>query len=560
MQIGVRASRIRWHPTRLIAAVIAVAVAVIWVAGVYHLSWLVVGGQSDSASVVLMGHAMAQGNVLLHGWTIEADPFWLTNDALTGLLGLVEGVCPAVLHQVPVAFDVALAGVAAWLARSDSGGLRPWVKPWVKPWVGAVLALAIVGLPSLSLAHLLLQDAGHVATVLCCLLAFAWLRSGRFTKAWLVGVVALTVAILADPLSLLVGVLPIAAAGGLWALCERRWPPLLAPVAGAALAVVLARLVRLAVEWLGGFHTSAAPSLVPPAQWLANLRGGFVLLWHLAGGGMPALSSAARVLVSAGTSLGAVLAAAGLAMGTGALVRDLVRGSRQPAGQAREWHLDHLLTVAVYVDVATFVALAQSPTAGDVGRYLLPGLVYGAVLAGRRLGWALGRLAVRPALALTAIVAVCSLAYLGDFAAGLRGRPAYDPPQQLAEWLSSQHLHHGWGGYWESSVVTVDSRQSAVVRPVYTLNGRLEPLLDNASTAWYNDPASRGRGFVAFNPGEYAPDDASVNVDAASAQATFGPASEIHQVGPYKVLVWDHHLVLPDSYSLAPTDKWPNVK
>lgn len=535
MRIGIRAPRIRW--VSVIAGMIALAVASLWVAGVYHLSWLVAEGQSDSASVVLMGHAMSQGNVLLHGWTVGADSFWLTNDALTGLVGLEEGVGPAVLHQVPVALDVLLVGVAAWLARSHSGGLRPWV--------GAALAFAIVGLPSLSLAHLLLQDAEHAATVLCCLLAFACFESGRFVKAWLLGVAALTVAILADPLSLVVGVLPIAVTGGLWALCERRWPPLVAPLAGAALAVALARLGRLAVEWLGGFHTSGAPSLVPPAQWLANLRGGSVLLWHLAGGGIPPSASATRVLVSVGTSLGAALAAAGLASGTRVFVRDLVRGSRKPSGQVQERHLDHLLTVAVYADIGAFVVLAQSPTVEEVGRYLLPGLVYGAVLVGRRLGFTLGRMPLRPALAVSAIVAICALAYLGAFAAGQRGRPSYDPPQQLADWLSSQHLHNGWGGYWESSVVTVDSRQTAVVRPVQTMDGRLVPLVDNASTAWFAIPPSGGRGFVAFNPGEYVPDEASVDVNAASAQATFGPASEFHQVGPYEVLVWDHRLVLP---------------
>ncbi len=542
MQAGIRTSRIRrqW----LMVAVIALAFAVVWVAGTYHLSWLAAAGQSDSASVVLEGHAMAEGNVLLHGWTVAADSFWLTNDALTGLFGLAEGVGPALLHQVPVAIDVVLVGLATWLARPRSGGLRPWT--------GAALAFAIVGLPSLLTVHLLLQDAGHTATILYCLLAFACFISGEFTKRWLLGVAALAVAVLADPFSLVVGVLPIAAAGGLWAVCERRWQSLSVPVAGAALAVALAKLGRLAVERLGGFHTSAAPLLVPPHQWPDNLRGGAVLLWHLAGGGIPPSPSPARLLISAGTSLGAALAAAGLAMGTYELVRDLVQGRRRAAGPiadrgAPEWHLDHLLTAAVYADMAVFVVLAQSPSAGDVGRYLIPALVYGAVLAGRRLGSALGRWPGRPALVLATIVAACGLAYLGGFAAGLRGPVTYDPPQQLAEWLSSQHLHHGWGGYWQSSVVTVDSRQAVIVRPVRTVNGRLTPLIGNASTAWYTDPAKGDRRFVAFNPGEYVSGEASVSIDSASAQATFGPASEVHQVGPYEVLVWDHPLVLPRS-------------
>jgi hypothetical protein len=111
-------------------------------------------------------------------------------------------------------------------------------------------------------------------------------------------------------------------------------------------------------------------------------------------------------------------------------------------------------------------------------------LPYGAVLAARTLGpsiWAAlpkralaaygarsARLARWTAPALAGVLC-CYLASLG-YTAAQPSAPAAN--RQLATWLAAHNLTYGIGGYWQSSIVTLDSEGQVTIRAVYPGNLR----------------------------------------------------------------------------------------
>jgi hypothetical protein len=171
-------------------------------------------------------------------------------------------------------------------------------------------------------------------------------------------------------------------------------------------------------------------------------------------------------------------------------------------------------------------------------RYLLPALVFGAVMAGRRLArvnW--GRVGIPPRGPRRALVNVGLAAVLAAYAltaAGLvqnRNRP--DPNEQLARWLVTHGLTQGWSDYWTASMTTVLSDNRVHVRAVIAHDGRLHAYGRVADSSWFSPHASSM--FLAYRPA--AP---FGGVDDVSALSTFGQPVATEHVGPFKILVWDH--------------------
>jgi hypothetical protein len=212
--------------------------------------------------------------------------------------------------------------------------------------------------------------------------------------------------------------------------------------------------------------------------------------------------------------------------------------------------LDDVLLVGFFGGIAAFILLASplKPADPNTTRYLLPALVYGAVLAGRRLGGAV-RSMPRPFIPVTAglLVGVAGL-YGWTSISTLRGPTAQDPALALVRWLEDNDLEAGFGQYWAASSVTVASRGGVSVRPVVSVDGFIRPKTYYSSADWYEPDRMTPRRFVVYLQTEY-PLDA---VEDTSATETFGPPSRTADVGPYRVLIW------PDD--ITPRLRFPGAK
>ncbi len=120
--------------------------------------------------------------------------------------------------------------------------------------------------------------------------------------------------------------------------------------------------------------------------------------------------------------------------------------------------------------VANLAAYMPSSLAGHTAlnaREFAPVLPFAAVLAARTLGDRLGR-AGRPANRVSSRLSLVAL--FGWYCVGLAHQAATpaapDPFARLEAFLRQHHLTDGIGGYWDSSVITVDTGGAVTIRAV----------------------------------------------------------------------------------------------
>lgn len=487
---------------------------------------------SDGATVVLEGHAIAQGHLLLHKWGLSLDSFW-TVDALWYLVGvLVAGISPVLPHAVPAAIAAATIVLGAVIAvEQRTGGAAV---------AAAGTVVAILAFPSHAFAIFFLRGPLHVGTALWCLISFFALRKGRLGRGWAVGVVFLAAGLLGDLQTLALGVVPVALTGLVAAGRTRDWRKGLPLVAAAAASVVLAEVVRKVARTLGTFTIAAANPTSGLHQMLGNvgrgIREGVALMGvgsaYYGADGVPKALGYVHLLAIL-VVFAALVGAAWSTVHGAARGRPTVVGTNTPDA----FLLDDLLVFATFSSPAAFVLLAASSDP-SYARYLTAGLIFGAVLAGRVVGRVAQDLEWR---ALGRVLAGTGLAATGCYAAASAitvSRPApVAPAAALAGFLEAHHLHHGIGAYWSASVTTVQSHGAVEVRPVVSPNGsRLYRYERNSAAYWYREPFR----FLVYQPSQ--PWGA---VDATTARNCFGPPAATYDVVGYTVMVWNRTLHVP---------------
>lgn len=494
----------------------------------YLIGAHIVTGDSDKATVILEGHAMAHGNVFLHGWILPLDSFWTEDALLYALLTLVSGLHTGLLHLGPAIVAAGAIAAGVGFVRSGARGAAAVA--------GSVTVVALVAFPTIANAFFLAGDGYHDSTVLWALLAFWLLREGRFGWSWALGSLSLALAALGDLEIFDYAIVPIALAGVVASARRRDWRAGIPHVSAVAAAVVIGEAVRQVMNHFGGFAVSRGLALAKPHQALANVwhiftYGADLLVGNRTAFGTGDIPQGLAYVHMAGAIVFAACAIAALAL----LVQGVVRGSRSRAdggtGDER-WRLDDMLLIGLTGPMASFVTQA---TAGGIGgvRYLAPSVIFGAILAGRMVARAWPRISSKQA---RTALAGAGLAVVACFAIGI-GLYIAQPLRQLravpvASWLEQHHLTNGVGDYWAASIVTVASRGDVAVRPVNGLvDKRLERIMNQSAAQWFS---GQGFQFLLYN----VPVWSGVNTEAAV--NTWGQPDRAYQVDGYYVLVYNH--------------------
>ena len=356
----------------------------------------------------------------------------------------------------------------------------------------------------------------------------------------------LTWVLVADPLVLVVGIVPLAAVCAVrviravlaaaprdrGAALQARWYEV-SLAAAAILAYGLADLVNRLLSANGGFVLHLLGyQLAPVHTWPKHA-------W-ITGEGLLALFGAKPQGPAAELAF-ALLHLAGVALVAWAMCRVARRFLSWPD------LISQVLLVAIVLNVVVYVPSTLADATDLNAREFAVVLPFAAVLAGRVLA---GPLAVgvhdgQPAIVgwlrgarwragLAGALAVGYLASLGYAAA----QPPVPPANaKLAAFLADHHLTSGIAGYWQSSIVTVDSNGAVTVRAVWA--DTLRPYPWEAKASWY-DPRSNRATFLVTDrqPGFF-----NYFQPGAVALARYGPPARTYQVGPYTVLVWDKNLL-----------------
>lgn len=469
---------------------------------------------SDEANILLMADDMLHGNVTLAGWNVSDVPFITTELPQIAVLVALFGLHLNTAHIAAAMTYTLVVAVAMLLAK---GKTRGWA---AAARMALVLGIMIAPQPGVGV-FVAIFSVGHIGTALPVMLT--WLVIDRLGRRWyvpLIVAVMLAWALMADPLVLVIAIFPMLAVclvrlvsavtcgardggwDGVRQAVAGRWPELsLAAAAGASYLIVL--LGRLLLAAVGAYHQQPVPFAIDAAgTWFWHTRVVVHGLLEMFGAyfvpgqdpqyGLGTLDQ----LIAISHLAGVVLAV----WGACAIARRMFFRDAD--------FISQLLLAGIVANIAAYVPSTLAAHTALNTREIAPVLPFAAVLAGRMLG---DRLVTGPLAALrlprfrlgrrlaaaVPLAVLSGVALLGWYGFGLirqAAAPAAPPPlAQLAAYLESEHLTYGLSGYWQASVLTVETGGAVTVRAVRS--ECLQPYEWESKGDWY-DPKLHSANFL----------------------------------------------------------------
>jgi hypothetical protein len=500
---------------------------------------------SDGAGNALQAWDMLHGNLLLHGWWVTDVSFYTTELPQYALVEAAAGLRPEVVHICAAITYTLLVLLAAYVARGRARGAAGVVR--------AVLAAGVMLVPEAGVAtQVLLSSPDHIGTAVPVLLLLLLLDRGQ--PSWwqpVAAVTVLSVGIVGDPLTEVIGVLPLAVlcvARIASALLRRRaplrslWYEISLGCAAVA-AVAAAEAAKRLIVALDGFSTN-------PGNWglvsLSAVRANIPMLGrdflNLFGADVESARGGLQQAFAIVHLAGAGLVLAALVLAAVRLVRSLWSPEPEPEPEAVEANgpaapadlVSGLLVLAIVGNVAIYILLYSIKITFDEHE-IAPVLALGAALAGRELGGPLLRLRARwlrvGLVSALAVALACYGGMLGYAAARPQAKPAN---AALAVWLTGHHLRSGLAEYWEAASVTLDTQGGIVIGSVRPDPGGLAPWHWESDLRLFN-PAANSANFVVSMPGDA--------VTPARATLAFGRPARVYHFLIYTIMVWNKNII-----------------
>ncbi|HEY6787090.1 MAG TPA: hypothetical protein VI365_07240 [Trebonia sp.] len=445
---------------------------------------------SDGANSALQAWDLIHGDLLLHGWLIGDATYYSFELPINGITQLIFGLGPLAAHVASalVYFIVTACAVALAVAGSRGGPARV---------ARSAVTVTVLAAPLLTMLTVstLIEEPDHPGTSVFILIPALLVDRlpgsplQRPARWWVAPVVCLILAAgeLGDATVTYVAVPAIALACAYRVLAGRRWRSADAAVLLAAIvSVPLEMLVRALMTRLGGYHMVAPRTqLAPPIQWPGHVGVVWLVLRYLYG----AVAGPGTMLGAAGAALGLICLLAAIA-GLGKVAWTWRRVTRA----------EQVIAVAIVVNLGIYL-VSRMPMA-DGAREIAAVLPCGAVLAARALvpsqldrrARALTAVALSGLIALFPLAVAASRPHIGPATGPAPGDPGNEQTAPLTAWLEGHGITYGVSGYWDSSIVTLQSGGRVAIRTIdlgpkpdgHGLHAYVRPWETNA--LWY-DPA-----------------------------------------------------------------------
>jgi len=501
-----------------------VAVIVVLFDAYLHLSQTY-AENSDEANILLMANDMLHGNVYLSGWHVSDVPFITTELPEIAVLVWLFGLHLNTAHIAAAVTYTAVVVVGMLLAKGRAKGPKAIAR--------MALALAIMLAPQPGIGVFVIDfSVGHIGTSFPVMLT--WLVLDRFWETpppgepllrtlrrrwWLPVVIAIMLAwaLMADPLILLIAICPLlvvclvrVATGLITSLrngpvvpairqsLAARWLEFSLALA-AGLGYLLVRWARLLLTNAGGYYQHPVPYLLDGGRWFMQARvtvhgllemfgayfvPGDAINYYKSGTYLPGLALTGLNEAMAITRVLCVLAAL---WGACAIARRFFFRDADFVSQ--------LLLVGIILNIAAYVPSTLADASALDVREIAPVLPFAAVLAGRMIG---DRLLSGPVKSVRVprlskpvkvrLLVVPLVALFGWYSFGLFNEAsmpaAQDPYAGLEAFLEANNLTYGIGGYWDASVITVDTGGKVTIRAVQP--ACLQPYPWESKPEWYS--------------------------------------------------------------------------
>nr|WP_254907942.1 hypothetical protein [Salmonella enterica] len=206
---------------------------------------------SDGASLFLEAKDMADGNILLRGWTLSTVSFYFTEAIWYMIIIRIFGDSIYLMYVLPAVFYTITIMLAFALSHTD--GKMKWS-------IAALIPCVIISSPMAS--TMTLETCVHVGTIIFALVCLNMLRYDKHTTIKLASVTTLTAAsVFSDSIFNYYITIPIVVTFVVHVLINKdfsKWRYVFAVIVG----VVIAKFLALVANYFGLLNT---PGTQPPA-------------------------------------------------------------------------------------------------------------------------------------------------------------------------------------------------------------------------------------------------------------------------------------------------------
>ncbi len=483
---------------------------------------------SDGANSALQAWDLIHGHLLLHGWLLGDATFYFFELPLIGVVQLVFGLGTLSTHVASALVFLIVAACVVALAVTGSRGPAAASR--------SAVAVAVLAGPLLTMqtVWLLVEEPDHTGTsvfLLASILLIDRVPGRRFTAPLLC--VILCAGQLSDLTVRYVAVPAIVVVCGYRVLAARKLrSPDAAAVVAAAVSVPLEWLLSALMKRAGGFLMDQPRTEVAPLrQWPSHA---------------PAIWGAVRYLFGTFDRPDVLLGPLGAAFGMACLAAAVIGFVRVAWTWRRASAAEQLLAVAIVFNLGVYLVSARPEASGfhEVAAVLPCGAVLAArTLVPARIAGELRAVAVVMATTLIALLPLCSAATRpsgGPALGPAQGDGATAPTAPLTSFLQAHDLRYGIAGYWEASIVSLQSSGKVEVRAVvvaqkrHTTTWEINAPWWETNSLWYDATRYDATFAVADVHGRY---------PAAAFEQVFGRPAATYRVQNWLILEYHMNLL-----------------
>ena len=469
---------------------------------------------SDHAIAIILAEEFLNGNWLFHGWTFVTNS-QTTTDLPFYIIGvLIRGFDSNLMHNIPAVTYALVVIVSSYLASQGFDSRKKWIVR-----IGVAIGLSMLG----PWNTFLLSGPIHVAAILMILVSLLLLRS-KNKLAEIIAYVIMAAAIIGDPLAIVIGPLPILLVITYNKIRKRK----IENNTGYKLALkviitlVAAEVIHYLIPILGGYNydpmNSLWPIIVPTGDEL--IRNMLLLIQ-----GIPTIYGSYFIghqidLVGIGYfARGILLVFLGYVIWKWLSKRNSFS------------FLDSVLVYGMGLVIVGFIFYVKTV---PQTRYLEVIFIFGIILTARymvKAGWTR-----RSVLVMGAIMTLIIITWIPSIPLS----PVADTDFIiLGNWLSDHQLYSGYGGYWNSNIVTVLSEGKVSIAPVIArgADGTISPFHLLSTVEWYESPQQPPRTFLVYDDSGWGA------VHEHTAIKTWGEPSPIEKIKGFTILIWDHPII-----------------
>ena len=484
---------------------------------------------SDEILDILQGIDFLHGNVLLSGWYLTIDNFCLTELPSYILWLAVFGknslACYFVIPSIEYLFIVILALFLSM--RSINLNYRN------------ILALSfiflLIGTPPdnspafIAVCHIMDISFSLFSLALLTIITKKSFKNCRFIAFSFFVISSMNV--FSDPMVISYNYAPIILALGLEVFIGDDWKASLQALILVIFSVLSGLLMQHGTKLLGGFtvipngNSVVTDANVIPSSLIATIFGFlYISSSYIFGKSIVSFSSMR------------------LAVWIGGLVFNSKNQKIFHKTKTRDSFLNNCLLISfVFTLLACFLSGNFSNvinnlafTGGAANRYLLPSVIYGAILLARTSGDFAYKLPTNRFRVVFILVlffaAAASLAAHVKATVNMFRSPSSitnSPAVSVSKWLLEQNLTCGIGEYWSASIISVLSHGQVIVRAVIpAADGSVQPYLWVSKDEWYKGKTSPG--FYIEQSGMSTP----------NLIETYGQPKEVENIDGYKIFVF----------------------